>query len=214
MSDSEETEKESGSANTEESLNCSDEASANTEESLNCSDEASANAEESLNCSDEASEDNQCKATENVQNLLAEIESLRDKVLRAEAEMQNVRRRADRDVENAHKFGLERLVQQILPVVDSLEKALEARTNQEDPVIQGVELTFKLLQDLMSKESINVIDPLGEPFDPNLHEAMSMIENRELEPNSVFAVVQKGYTLNERLVRPAMVMVTKAPNEE
>ena len=200
MSDSEETEKESGSANTEESLNCSDEASANTEESLNCSDEAS--------------DDNQCKATENVQNLLAEIESLRDKVLRAEAEMQNVRRRADRDVENAHKFGLERLVQQILPVVDSLEKALEARTNQEDPVIQGVELTFKLLQDLMSKESIDVIDPLGEPFDPNLHEAMSMIENRELEPNSVFAVVQKGYTLNERLVRPAMVMVTKAPNEE
>ena len=200
MSDSEETEKESFSANTEESLNCSDEASANTEESLNCSDEAS--------------EDNQCKATENVQDLLAEIESLRDKVLRAEAEMQNVRRRADRDVENAHKFGLERLVQQILPVVDSLEKALEAKTNQEDPVIQGVELTFKLLQDLMSKESINVIDPLGEPFDPNLHEAMSMIENRELEPNSVFAVVQKGYTLNERLVRPAMVMVTKAPNEE
>jgi len=200
MSDSEETDKESVSAITEEILHCSDEASANTEESLNCSDEAS--------------EDNQCKATENVQDLLAEIESLRDKVLRAEAEMQNVRRRADRDVENAHRFGLERLVQQILPVVDSLEKALEAKTNQDDPVIQGVELTFKLLQDLMSKESINVIDPLGEPFDPNLHEAMSMIENRELEPNSVFAVVQKGYTLNERLVRPAMVMVTKAPNEE
>ena len=106
------------------------------------------------------------------------------------------------------------LCSRILPVVDSLEKALEAKTNQDDPVIQGVELTFKLLQDLMSKESINVIDPLGEPFDPNLHEAMSMIENRELEPNSVFAVVQKGYTLNERLVRPAMVMVTKAPNEE
>ena len=200
MSDSEETEKGSVSANTEEILHCSDEASANTEEPLHCSDEAS--------------EDIQCKATENVQDLLAEIESLRDKVLRAEAEMQNVRRRADRDVENAHKFGLERLVQQILPVVDSLEKALEAKTNQDDPVIQGVELTFKLLQDLMSKESINVIDPLGEPFDPNLHEAMSMIENRELEPNSVFAVVQKGYTLNERLVRPAMVMVTKAPNEE
>ncbi len=214
MSDSEETEKGSVSANTEEILHCSDEASANTEEPLHCSDEASANTEEPLHCSDEASEDIQCKATENVQDLLAEIESLRDKVLRAEAEMQNVRRRADRDVENAHKFGLERLVQQILPVVDSLEKALEAKTNQDDPVIQGVELTFKLLQDLMSKESINVIDPLGEPFDPNLHEAMSMIENRELEPNSVFAVVQKGYTLNERLVRPAMVMVTKAPNEE
>ena len=98
MSDSEETEKGVFLLNTEEILHCSDEASADTEESLNCSDEAS--------------EDNQCKATENVQDLLAEIESLRDKVLRAEAEMQNVRRRADRDVENAHKFGLERLVQQ------------------------------------------------------------------------------------------------------
>ena len=128
--------------------------------------------------------------------------------------MQNLRRRTDKDVENAHKYGLERLVQHILPVVDSLEKALEAKTKQDDPVIEGVELTFKLLQDLMSKESIQVIDPLGEPFDPNLHEAMSMVENRELEPNSVFAVVQKGYTLNQRLVRPAMVMVTKAPNEE
>ena len=136
------------------------------------------------------------------------------KVLRAEAEMQNLRRRTDKDVENAHKYGLERLVQHILPVVDSLEKALEAKTKQDDPVIEGVELTFKLLQDLMSKESIQVIDPLGEPFDPNLHEAMSIVENRELESNSVFAVVQKGYTLNERLVRPAMVMVTKAPNEE
>ena len=128
--------------------------------------------------------------------------------------MQNLRRRTDKDVENAHKYGLERLVQHILPVVDSLEKALEAKTKQDDPVIEGVELTFKLLQDLMSKESIQVIDPLGDPFDPNLHEAMSMVENRELEPNSVFAVVQKGYTLNQRLVRPAMVMVTKAPNEE
>ena len=83
--------------------------------------------------------------------------------------------------------------------------------SQDDPVIQGVELTFKLLEDLLSKEAIRVIDPLGEPFDPNLHEAMSMVEHSEMEPNSVFAVVQKGYTLNERLVRPAMVMVTKAP---
>ena len=186
MSESEETEKECDSANTDEPTRC-------------------------------LSQDGECNQgeTANVaQDLLAEIESLKDKVLRAEAEMQNVRRRADKDVENAHKFGLERLVQHILPVVDSLEKALEAKTQQDDPVIEGVELTFKLLQDLMSKESIQVIDPLGEPFDPNLHEAMSIVENRELESNSVFAVVQKGYTLNERLVRPALVMVTKAPNEE
>ena len=116
-------------------------------------------------------------------------------------------------MENAHKFGLERLVQHILPVVDSLEKALEAKTSEDDPVIEGVKLTFKLLQDLLTKESIQVVDPLGEPFDPNLHEAMSIVENPDMEPNSVFAVVQKGYTLNERLVRPAMVMVTKTSDD-
>ncbi len=149
-----------------------------------------------------------------IEGLLAEVESLRDQALRAEAEMQNVRRRAERDVENAHKFGLERLVQHILPVVDSLEKALEAKTSEDDPVIEGVKLTFKLLQDLLTKESIQVVDPLGEPFDPNLHEAMSIVENPDMEANSVFAVVQKGYTLNERLVRPAMVMVTKTPDDK
>jgi molecular chaperone GrpE len=149
-----------------------------------------------------------------IEGLLAEVESLRDQALRAEAEMQNVRRRAERDVENAHKFGLERLVQHILPVVDSLEKALEAKTSEDDPVIEGVKLTFKLLQDLLTKESIQVVDPLGEPFDPNLHEAMSIVENPDMEENSVFAVVQKGYTLNERLVRPAMVMVTKTPDDK
>ena len=149
-----------------------------------------------------------------IEGLLAEVESLRDQALRAEAEMQNVRSRAERDVENAHKFGLERLVQHILPVVDSLEKALEAKTSEDDPVIEGVKLTFKLLQDLLTKESIQVVDPLGEPFDPNLHEAMSIVENPDMEANSVFAVVQKGYTLNERLVRPAMVMVTKTPDDK
>ncbi len=152
-------------------------------------------------------------SAEEIERLLAEVESLKDKALRAEAEMQNVRRRAERDVENAHKFGLERLVQHILPVVDSLEKALEAKTSEDDPVIEGVKLTFKLLQDLLTKESIQVVDPLGEPFDPNLHEAMSIVENPDMEPNSVFAVVQKGYTLNERLVRPAMVMVTKTSDD-
>ena len=171
----------------------------------------SADIDELSLASQEAEDLNQNETKQEVQDLLAEIEVLKDKVLRAEAEMQNVRRRADKDVENAHRFGLERLVQHILPIVDSLEKALESKVSQDDPVIQGVELTFKLLEDLLSKEAIQVIDPLGEPFDPNLHEAMSMVEHSEMEPNSVFAVVQKGYTLNERLVRPAMVMVTKAP---
>ena len=158
-------------------------------------------------------ESDELNSAEEFERLLAEVESLKDKALRAEAEMQNVRRRAERDVENAHKFGLERLVQHILPVVDSLEKALEAKTSEDDPVIEGVKLTFKLLQDLLTKESIQVVDPLGEPFDPNLHEAMSIVENPDMEPNSVFAVVQKGYTLNKRLVRPAMVMVTKTRDD-
>ena len=162
----------------------------------------------------EEPESDELNPAKEIERLLAEVESLRDQALRAEAEMQNVRRRAERDVENAHKFGLERLVQQILPVVDSLEKALEAKTSEDDPVIEGVKLTFKLLQDLLTKESIQVVNPLGEPFDPNLHEAMSIVENPDMESNSVFAVVQKGYTLNERLVRPAMVMVTKMPDDK
>jgi len=162
----------------------------------------------------EEPESDELNPAKEIERLLAEVESLRDQALRAEAEMQNVRRRAERDVENAHKFGLERLVQHILPVVDSLEKALEAKTSEDNPVIEGVKLTFKLLQDLLTKESIQVVDPLGEPFDPNLHEAMSIVENPDMESNSVFAVVQKGYTLNERLVRPAMVMVTKMPDDK
>ena len=162
----------------------------------------------------EESGSDELNPAEEIERLLAEVESLKDQALRAEAEIQNVRRRAERDVQNAHKFGLERLVQQILPVVDSLEKALEAKTSEDDPVIEGVKLTFKLLQDLLTKESIQVVNPLGEPFDPNLHEAMSIVENPDMESNSVFAVVQKGYTLNERLVRPAMVMVTKMPDDK
>ncbi len=144
---------------------------------------------------------------------LEEVEKLKDVALRAEAEMQNIRRRAQKDVENAHKFGLERFLGGILPVVDGLEKALEASTAEDDPVIEGVQLTFKLLKDVLAKESIVVIDPVGEPFDPKEHEAMSVVENPDMEPNSVFAVVQKGYKLNERLVRPAMVMVTKSSAE-
>jgi len=154
---------------------------------------------------------NQLDPEEHADHLLAEVEKYKDQALRAEAEMQNVRRRVEKDVANAHKFGLERFVNNILPVVDGLEKTLENATEKADPVIEGVELTFKLLLDVLAKESVNVIDPTGEPFDPNLHEAMSMVENPDMEPNSVFAVVQKGYVLNDRLVRPAMVIVSKAP---
>ena len=145
----------------------------------------------------------------------SEAEKYRDMALRAEAEMQNLRRRSERDVQNAHKFGAERLIQNLLPVVDSLEKAVEAsqqaETAEDDPQLEGLKLCLKLFTDVLTKEGIEVVDPLGQPFDPNVHEALSMIENPDMEPNSVMAVIQKGYRLHERLVRPAIVMVSKAP---
>ena len=148
--------------------------------------------------------------------LEAEIEKYKDVALRAEAEMQNLRRRAERDVRNAHKFGAERLLQNLLPVLDSLEKAIEtseaAGQEEDDPQLEGIKLCSKLFIDVLIKEGIEALDPQGEPFDPNLHEALSMIENPDLEPNSVMTVIQKGYRLNERLVRPAKVMVSKAPS--
>ena len=145
---------------------------------------------------------------------LSEVEKFRDLALRAEAEMQNLQRRTARDVENAHKFGVEKFVQNMLPVVDSLEKAIESIGDNTDAIAQGVRLCHKLMVDTLIKEGVEIIDPEGEPFDPNEHQAMSMVENPDMEPNSVLAVVQKGFKLNGRLVRPAMVMVTKAPADQ
>ena len=142
---------------------------------------------------------------------LLEVEKYRDTALRAEAEMQNLQRRTLRDVENAHKFGAEKFVPNILPVVDSLEKAIDSTGDSVDAIAEGVRLCHKLMVDTLTKEGVEIIDPVGEPFDPNEHQAMSMVDNLEMEPNSVVAVVQKGCKLNGRLVRPAMVMVTKAP---
>jgi len=160
-----------------------------------------------------------CQADENakaaLEAALAEAEKLRDVALRAEAEMQNVRRRAGIDVENAHRFALERFVNNLLPVVDSLDKAVESLEQAEamddttQAIAEGVGLCQKMFVDVLEKEGVSVVDPVGEPFDPNLHQAMSMVENPDVEPNSVVAVVQRGYTLNDRLVRPAMVMVSK-----
>jgi len=142
---------------------------------------------------------------------LLEVEKYRDTALRAEAEIQNLQRRTLRDVENAHKFGVEKFVQNMLPVVDSLEKAIDSTGDSVDAIAEGVRLCHKLMVDTLTKEGVEIIDPVGEPFDPNEHQAMSMVENLDMEPNSVVAVVQKGCKLNGRLVRPAMVMVTKAP---
>jgi molecular chaperone GrpE len=143
-----------------------------------------------------------------------ELTLARDAVLRAQADAQNVMRRAEQDVEKARKFALERFCAELLPVVDNLERALEATSGDDEivkPIAEGVQLTLKSFQDALKKFHIEAIDPAGEPFDPQLHQAMSMVDNPDVEPNTVIFVMQKGYTLNGRLVRPAMVMVSKAP---
>jgi molecular chaperone GrpE len=146
----------------------------------------------------------------------ARMQEMQDQMLRTQAEMQNVRRRAEIDVEKAHKFALEKFVKELLPVADSLEKAVESTENQQSSdelvvsIREGVEMTLDLFMKSLGKFNVQQVNPVGEPFDPQLHEAMSMVPAPDAEPNSVVAVVQKGYTLNERLVRPAMVVVAKA----
>ena len=132
-----------------------------------------------------------------------------DKALRAVAELENTKRRAEKDVSNAHKYALERFAQDLLPVIDSLEKALEVSSEQPEikAMQEGVAMTLKLFVDTVKKYGLQQIDPVGEPFDPNHHEAMSMQPNPQMEPNTVMAVIQRGYVLNGRLVRPARVVV-------
>ena len=138
----------------------------------------------------------------------------RERVIRAAAEMENLRRRVAQDVEKAHKFALEKFAGELLPVLDNLERAIELADKEDEalkPMIEGVELTLKSMQSSVGKFGLVALDPLNQPFDPNAHQAISMIENAELAPNTVIAVMQKGYELNGRVIRPAMVMVSKAP---
>ncbi|WP_114416719.1 nucleotide exchange factor GrpE [Marinospirillum perlucidum] len=143
-----------------------------------------------------------------VESLQKEVQDSKDQMLRAAAEAQNVRRRAEADVEKAHKFALEKFAKELLPVVDSLEKATEALGEVEESQKEGVEMTLKLFKDVIGKFNIKQVDPMGETFDPQYHEAMSMVPNPDMPANSVMDVLQKGYTLNDRLLRPAMVVVT------
>ena len=141
------------------------------------------------------------------------------------AEAENVRRRADRSIENARKFALERFVEDLLPAVDSFERAVEAASGhakaegaeasaETSAIAEGIELSLKLLVGAMERQGIAVVDPIGEPFDPNLHEAMTMVDNTEVEPGSVVDVFQKGYTVNGRLIRAARVIVARQPPTE
>ena len=137
----------------------------------------------------------------------------RDELLRVQAEMQNLRRRTEQDIEKAHKFGQEKFSTELLAVMDNLERSAAAAEASEDEAVQaikeGVELTLKGFMDCFKRFNIEAVYPLGEPFDPQLHQAMSIQESPDAEPNSVIAVMQKGYTLHGRVIRPAMVMVSK-----
>ena len=142
-----------------------------------------------------------------------EIEALKDQLLRTVAESENIRRRASRDVENAHKYANEKLIEDLLPVIDSLEKALELpdQSDEAKAVLEGIEISLRIFRETLERAGIAIVDPLGEPFDPSRHEALAMVPNKEVEPNSVIEVVQKGYLLNERVVRAARVIVSAAP---
>ena len=144
--------------------------------------------------------------------LEADLAEAKDAALRAQADAANVQRRAEQEVDKARKFALERFISELLPVVDNMERALEAAGTDEavKPIVEGVELTQKSLIDALQKHGVEPVDPMGEPFDPQIAQAMSMVANPEVEPNTVIAVMQKGYQLNGRLIRPAMVMVSKA----
>lgn len=148
-------------------------------------------------------------------DLEAELAAAQDAALRAQADAMNMQRRAEQEIEKARKFALERICGDLLSVVDNLERALESAGDIEGSasLLEGIELTRKGFMDVLSKYGVQAVDPLGEPFDPETAQAMSLVEQPDAEPNSVIAVMQKGYTLNGRLLRPAMVMVSKAPSQ-
>lgn len=201
---SDETNKESSAENDQaDNADIKNETTEQTKEELNAEIEAE------LLDDLEAEQEEQQPVSE---QLLEQVAKANDQVLRVQAEMQNVRRRAERDVESAHKFALDKFAADLLPVVDNLERALAAIDSSDEgqkAVAEGLELTLKSFMEVLVRHKIEAIDPVGQPFDAELHQAVSMVPNPDLEPNTVMDVFQKGYTLNGRLVRPAMVVVSQ-----
>lgn len=141
------------------------------------------------------------------------IADQKDSVVRAAADVDNMRRRAAQDVEKAHKFALEKFANELLPVIDNLERAIEFSDKENEtlkPLLEGIDMTVKSFNDAVAKFGVEIVNPQGEQFNPDFHQAMSIQPSDDVTPNTVLAVMQKGYTLNGRLLRPAMVMVSKA----
>ena len=144
-------------------------------------------------------------------SLEEEIESLKDQVLRAKAEVQNVRRVAEQEVRKARLYGVESLAKNFLSVGDNLERAIESLNEDSKPedLEEGLRLILKSYEDALETGGIISIDPKGEPFNPEQHEALSVIENEDLEPNSIIEVIQRGFMIQDRVLRPAKVIVTQ-----
>ncbi|MGF1716754.1 nucleotide exchange factor GrpE [Photobacterium chitinilyticum] len=143
----------------------------------------------------------------------AKVREQQDSVLRARADIDNMRRRTEQEVDKARKFALNKFAEELLPVIDNMERAIEMSDKTDEaikPMLEGVELTLKTMTDTVEKFGLKQINPVGEAFNPEFHQAMSIQESADHEPNTVILVMQKGYELNGRVVRPAMVMVSKA----
>ena len=174
--------------------------------------EVNDSADEMKSDPEEKEEDEVTEAVDDAHENEARAELLQDKLLRAQAEIENIRRRSAKESEAIRKFAIERLARDLLPVLDSLEKAIEAcgDTDSEDgnALAEGVQLSLKLFIDILEKEGLSLVDPIGEPFDPQFHEALTVVPNPDMEANSVMEVGQKGYILNGRVIRAAKVVVT------
>ena len=159
-----------------------------------------------------ASESGEVEAlTEKLAEAEQKVAEMRDTLLRERADIENQRRRLQRELEQARRFANERLLSDLLPVCDSLEQGLAVRSEDVAPLREGMQLTLKSLLKVAADNGLKTIDPLHQPFDPERHQAMNMVETDEHAPDTVVAVMQKGYLLNDRLLRPALVAVAKAP---
>jgi len=173
----------------------------------NLTEELDQNEDQDLSKENANDENQETDAQSN--DLLEQIEDLKNQVLYAKAEAENIRRRSYEEADKTRKFAIEGFSQELLSVKDSLEASLGSDNVDNKILTDGVELTLKQLNAVFEKFNIVEINPIGEKFDPNEHQAMSMVESKEQESNTVLSVLQKGYKLNDRVIRPAMVSVVK-----
>lgn len=209
------TEKDPSKKSTWEKLNITakQDSSKSAKEGKSPSEEKKKSAQEKqlIHPSYDALEEQLLKAENRLSEYKNQLAKLEEQKIYQLAEMDNIQRRTKRDIENAYKFSLEKFIKELLPIKDSLETALDhAKAEEQDAALSGIQLTLKQLQNLLEKNGVKSIDPAGQAFDSHFHEAMLAEENDELEPNTIIRVLQKGYLLNERLMRPALVVVSKA----